>query len=204
MEEINIYNLLITFLTTIVGTVFGGIVTLLVNKKFEIARLRLNNIDEMSKIIAPLLQNYIGVLNSVCEVLEANEYREEICKQDDIVMLFGNSLNEVNAAVNIYEIELSDMLEFYENLLMKSKEFIEEFEKVDIINDDKSYYWKFLPQAKILVDMVATFSEEVSELKRKMLNGKLNRYWKRIFIRKKRRIELTIINSKITNLIRFL
>ena len=49
MEEINIYNLLITFLTTIVGTVFGGIVTLMVNKKFEIARLRLNNIDEMSK-----------------------------------------------------------------------------------------------------------------------------------------------------------
>ena len=179
MEEINIYNLLITFLTTIVVTVFGGIVTLLVNKKFEIARLRLNNIDEMSKTIAPLLQNYIGVLNSVCEFLEANEYREEICKQDDIVMLFGNSLNEVNAAVNIYEIELSDMLDFYENLLMKSKEFIEEFEKVDIINDDKSYYWKFLPQAKVLIDMVATFSEEVSELKRKMLNGKLNKYWKK-------------------------
>ena len=179
MEEINIYNLLITFLTTIVGTVFGGIVTLLVNKKFEIARLRLNNIDEMSKTIAPLLQNYIGVLNSVCEFLEANEYREEICKQDAIVMLFGNSLNEVNAAVNIYEIELSDMLDFYENLLMKSKEFIEEFEKVDIINDDKSYYWKFLPQAKVLIDMVATFSEEVSELKRKMLNGKLNKYWKK-------------------------
>lgn len=179
MEEINIYNLLITFLTTIVGTVFGGIVTLLVNKKFEIARLRLNNIDEMSKTIAPLLQNYIGVLNSVCEFLEANEYREEICKQDDLVRLFGNSLNEVNAAVNIYEIELSDMLDFYENLLMKSKGFIEEFEKTDIINDDKSYYWKFLPQAKILIDMVATFSEEVSELKRKMLNGKLNKYWKK-------------------------
>ena len=86
---------------------------------------------------------------------------------------------QVNAAVNIYEIELSDMLDFYENLLMKSKEFIEEFEKVDIINDDKSYYWKFLPQAKVLIDMVATFSEEVSELKRKMLNGKLNKYWKK-------------------------
>lgn len=94
-------------------------------------------------------------------------------------MLFGNSLNEVNAAVNIYEIELSDMLDFYENLLMKSKEFIEEFEKVDIINDDKSYYLKFLPQAKVLIDIVATFSEEVSELKRKMLNGKLNKYWKK-------------------------
>lgn len=42
-----------------------------------------------------------------------NEFDEEIYKQNDIVILFGNSLNEINAAVNIYEIELSNMLDFW-------------------------------------------------------------------------------------------
>ena len=78
----------------------------------------------------------------------------------------GTALHELNIMVNVYEIELSPMLDFYENLLIRSKEFIDSFSKKDIINDDRSYYLEFMPKVNELIDMVATFSEEISEIKR--------------------------------------
>lgn len=46
MRNIDFMSIIITLFTTVIGTMFGGIVTLTVNKRFEIEKLRLNNIDE--------------------------------------------------------------------------------------------------------------------------------------------------------------
>ena len=46
MRNIDFMSIIITLFTTVIGTMFGGIVTLTVNKRFEIDKLRLNNIDE--------------------------------------------------------------------------------------------------------------------------------------------------------------
>lgn len=179
MDKTYVYNFIINFLITVAGTMLGGIVTLIVNKKFEIARLRINNINEMSKEIIPLLQRYVGVLNTVCEFLEANEYREEIYKQDDLINALRTHLNELNLAVNIYEVELSNMLDFYDNLLVENEKFIEEFSSIDIINSERSYYYRFMMWIEKNRDMVVTFSEEISELKLEMLNGRYKKYWKK-------------------------
>ncbi|MCB7305405.1 hypothetical protein NE683_02745 [Bariatricus massiliensis] len=179
MEEISIYNLIITLLTTLIGTAFGGIVTLFVNKKYEVSKLRLNNVNEMSKAVTPLLQDYMRALQAVLAFLNANEFREETYEQKEIEVAMGTALHELNIMVNVYEIELSPMLDFYENLLIRSKEFIDSFSKKDIINDDRSYYLEFMPKVNELIDMVATFSEEISEIKRKMMKGRLKKYWKK-------------------------
>lgn len=179
MEEISIYNLIITLLTTLIGTAFGGIVTLFVNKKYEVSKLRLNNVNEMSKAVTPLLQDYMRALQAVLAFLNANEFREETYEQKEIEVAMGTALHELNIMVNVYEIELSPMLDFYENLLIRSKEFIDSFSTKDIINDDRSYYLEFMPKVNELIDMVATFSEEISEIKRKMMNGRLKKYWKK-------------------------
>lgn len=133
----------------------------------------------MSKAVTPLLQDYMRALQAVLAFLNANEFREETYEQKEIEVAMGTALHELNIMVNVYEIELSPMLDFYENLLIRSKEFIDSFSKKDIINDDRSYYLEFMPKVNELIDMVATFSEEISEIKRKMMKGRLKKYWKK-------------------------
>lgn len=96
MEEISIYNLIITLLTTLIGTAFGGIVTLFVNKKYEVSKLRLNNVNEMSKAVTPLLQDYMRALQAVLAFLNANEFREETYEQKEIEVAMGTALHELN------------------------------------------------------------------------------------------------------------
>ena len=71
------------------------------------------------------------------------------------------------------------MLDFYEKLLKSSQILLDDLSKIELIEDDASYYIKFINRIERLIDMVATFGEEVSELKLKMLNGKTNKYWKK-------------------------
>ena len=179
MRNMDFMSIIITLFTTVIGTIFGGIVTLTVNKRFEIEKLRLNNIDEMTKTITPLLQEYMCILNSIDVFINTENCSLERHRQAEIIIALQEVLNKLNSAINVYEIELSNMLDFYEKLLKSSQILLDDLSKIELIEDDASYYIKFINRIERLIDMVATFGEEVSELKLKMLNGKTNKYWKK-------------------------
>ena len=188
-------NFITTLAATLIGTCFGGVVTLYVNKKFEYSRIRMNNINDMKNDVSPATRNYMGALKSIEAFLEANELREKLCEQSDLINLVEKSLFEFNMAVDTYEIELSSMLDFHENILIESAKFLELFKSYDILNDVQTHIFELMPPLHKLMDMVATFSEEVSEIKRLMLCGKVDKYWKKDIFEKEKKTEKTITQN---------
>lgn len=186
IETKEIINLIMTMVSTAVGAVLGGIVTLIVNKKFEITRITINNVNDMKNDVTPALQRYVRALKSTRDFLLANEFYEKTAEQKDIVSELENSLAEVNEKVDTYEIELSSMLDFHELLLQNSFVLLNKLKEVDIAEDEQSYFGELKRDLDRLVDMVATFSEEVSEIKRNMLRGNVKPYWRKdIFAKEK-------------------
>lgn len=186
IETKDIITLIMTMVSTAVGAVLGGIVTLIVNKKFEITRIRINNVNDMKNEVTPALQRYVRALTSTRDFLLANEFYERVAEQKDIVSELENSLAAVNEKVDTYELELSSMLDFHELLLRNSFLLLAKLKDVDIVEDEQSYFGELEGDITILVDMVATFSEEVSEIKRNMLKGNVKPYWKKdVFAREK-------------------
>lgn len=159
---------------------------MIVNKKFEITRIRINNVNDMKNEVAPALQRYVRALKSTRDFLLANEFYERVAEQKDIISELENSLAEVNEKVDTYEIELSSMLDFHELLLQRSFLLLDKLKEVDIAEDEQSYLWELENDLARLVDMVATFNEEVSEIKRNMLRGNVKPYWRKdIFAKEK-------------------
>lgn len=187
MSNHEILNFIMTILSTFVGAIMGGLVTLIVSKKFEIERIRINNINDMKNEITPALQQYMRELKALREFMFTNEFSKKISEQKKVLQELENALFVLNQKVDTYEIELSNMLDFFELLLKRSFELIEELNEQDIIEDEQQYILKFETDLDVLVDMVATFNEEVAEIKRNMLKGKIRNYWRKDIFEKEKK-----------------
>lgn len=165
----------LTLVSTMIGAIFGGMITLIVNRRFEIDRLRINNIIEMHRLITPEIQKCQKALGIANRFLNDIKQHESMYKQEQVLDELRASFFDFNQQMNNYEIELSMFLDEYEHTVALFITFISSFAGNDMKKTDDVDI--LIECVEVLCDKLATLSEDISEYKRQTLCGKKYRYW---------------------------
>lgn len=174
-----INDFILTLIGTLIGAVFGGMITLKVNRTFELERLRINNVIEMHKSILPRIeecQKALGIVQSYFESNEENDKDEmeetDVIKHDLAKKAFEDAFFLLNTEVNNYEIELSMFLSQYDELLKEVLKYKAVLQTYDNCNWTIEEFLAIRYGCTNIVDKLATLSEDISEYKRRILCGK--------------------------------
>lgn len=180
----SILDVVIEFIKIFMPTLVGGLVTIWASRRFEFHRLRINNINDMHKVVLPAIQDMLKVLGKTSYVLKTLHRKEQANDLSAIVNNLQEGMFNFNSVIDSYEIELSGFLDQHEVFLALSAQIImmldNRVKKANILAKEvDSSYESELKILNMLSEILISLSEDVTELTRDALNGKVHKYWKK-------------------------